>query len=241
MKNLFYFKNCLLASLLVFISSCETNEGNTNHQAFPEERNQTILKFSEELSISDLAGENTIRIKIQTDNELLIQDIKKSRLELVTLKTSDPILENDSEVPSLQTINQNHEMDRVRLTILQQHIKPDVIAFSIKPIQASLLLAERKSIRLIQTEFLSPYASIGGYVQAYFNSLSSKKNFKVLVENREDPEHGPAISILKGSPNDPLLITGFTDPLGIARLWRVRVIHESGVFPLVFWTGSLSI
>jgi hypothetical protein len=241
MKNLFYFKNYFLASLLIFISSCETNEGNSNHQAFPEERNQSMLKYSEELSISDLTGENSIKIKIQSDNEIVIQDIKKTRFELVTLKTSDPILENDSEVPNFQTTNQNQEMDRVRLTILQQHIKPDVIAFSIKPIQVSLLLEERKAIRLIQTEFIAPYASIGGYVQAYFNSLGSKNNFKVLVENREDPEHSPAISILKGSPSDPLLITGFTDPLGIARLWRVRVIHESGVFPLVFWTGSLSI
>lgn len=241
MKNLSYLKNYLLASILIFISSCETNESNTYHQSLPDDLNQSILKYSEELSIFDNTGENSIRIKIQSDNELFIQEISKSHFELVTLKTSDHILENDSEVPGLQAINQNQEMDHVRLTVLQQHIKPDVIAFSIKPIQASLLLTERKSIRLIQTEFLSPYASIGGYVQAYFNSLSSKKNFRVLVENSEDPEQSPAISILKGSPADPLLITGFTDPLGIARLWRVRVIHETGVFPLVFWTGSLSI
>lgn len=77
MKNLFYFKNYFLASLLIFISSCETNEGNSNHQAFPEERNQSMLKYSEELSISDLTGENSIKIKIQSDNEIVIQDIKR--------------------------------------------------------------------------------------------------------------------------------------------------------------------
>lgn len=241
MKNLFYFKNYLIASVLIFICSCDTNEVNNNHQAFPDEMNQTNFQFATELSISDRTGENSIRIKFQSDNETLIQDFKNSRFELVTLKTSDPILENDSEVPGFQSTNQHQAMDRVRLTVLQQHIKPDVIAYSIKPIQVSILLEDRKSIRLIQTEFISPYASIGGYVQAYFNSLNSKKHFQVLVENREDSEHGPAISILKASPTDPLLITGFSDPLGIARLWRVRVIHESGIFPLVFWTGSLSI
>lgn len=241
MKNLLYFKNYLLASILIFISSCDTNEGNNNHQALPDEMNQANLQFAAELSISDPTGGNSIRIKFQSDNETLIQDIQKSSFELVTLKTSDPILENDSEVPSFQSTNQHQAMDRVRLTVLQQHINPDVIAYSIKPMTVSILLEDRKSVRLIQTEFISPYASIGGYVQAYFNSMNSKKNFQVLVENREDPEHGPAVSILKASLTDPLLITGFSDPLGIARLWRVRVIHESGVFPLVFWTGSLSI
>lgn len=241
MKNLHGFKNYLLAMILIIISSCETNESNNNHQVIPDEMDQTNLPFAGTFNISDLSGENSIRIKIQSDNEKLIQDIQKSRLELVPLKTSDPFLENDSEVPSFHLTNQHQAMDRVRLTVLQQHIKPDVIAYSIKPMQVSILLEDRKSVRLIQTEFLSPYASIGGYVQAYFNSMNSKKNFQVLVENREDSEHGPAISILKASPTDPLLITGFSDPLGIARLWRVRVIHESGVFPLVFWTGSLSI
>jgi len=241
MKNSQYFKNLALAMILIFISSCETNESSNNYNALPDAVDQKILKYSTVVAVVDRPGENSVQIQFQSDNELLIQHIQKSVFELIALEIDDPRLENDLDVTTFQSTNQHQAMDHLRLTVLQQNIKPDVIAYSIKQNPESILLEDRKSLRLIQTEFISPFASIGGYVQAYFNTLQSKKTFQVHVENREDLENSPAISILRGTLNDPLLVTGFSDPMGIARLWRVRVIHESGVYPMVFWTGSLSL
>lgn len=241
MKNLQNLKNLLLAILFIFAGSCEINENNHNDHSLQIEADQSILKFSTIVKLVDGSGDNSIKVQFQSDNELLIRALKESLLELVALKIGDTFLENDLEVINNQSTNQDQTMDHLRITVLQQNIQPDVIAYSIKRNQESILMESRRSLRLIQSEFISAYASIGGYIQAYFNASQSKKNFHVMVENREDPSNSPAITILKGKPNDPLLVTGFADPSGIARLWRVRIIHESGIFPLVFWTGSLGL
>ncbi|MBK8484792.1 MAG: hypothetical protein IPL31_10745 [Saprospiraceae bacterium] len=244
MKNLIQeLKFPLCFAFVLFLIACEKNDSSNSNFVNPEKNDTALekLNHSGNKTITDKTGENELSIKISSNNTSVLNDYLNSDLELVVIHSDDVLLEESFGPLAQQDESKFVLLDKLRIDILSTQFSKDVVGFYLRERINSNLLATRRAPRLVETEYVSPYVCSGGYVQMSLSKLSLRNTVRFFVEAIDEPGIETRVRSIEPSFRSPSLTIGFSDLKGVAHQWRIKLYHDASIFPIIYWTGELSI
>lgn len=229
--------------LLLVLSSCDKNESPGTLVVGPERNDdsENYLKQTVTKIIQDKSGENELTIKISSNDEDILNDYLHSDLELEVIRFDDELVEEAFGSIATTTSAKNLSGIKLRVEIIKTKLNKSIVGFYLKENNNSTLLNFRKVSGIIQTEFISPSVCSGGFVQMALPSLKLRKSVQLFVEALDESNVDTRIRSIEPSYRSRLLTIGFSDKNGIAHPWRLKLIHDASIFPMVYWMGELSI
>jgi hypothetical protein len=190
------------------------------------------------VTIPDIDFSNSITLRIRCNDSILLHQLSGSTWKLITMKGKDPGIE---PVPSdnTETLNALNRIEgRLQIEIIKKNIQNDVIAYYIQRKPNTDRSETKTKSSYVETEFISPYESFGGFIQMVLHHLSNEQPIWFHAQVLDDPMSEPKTEWMESPYQNQFINIGFNDKKGLLHPWRVLIRHDLTTFPIICWTGE---
>ncbi len=238
MKIQLFDRVCFGIGILMFTALTWDRNSNAGYDLSSIQNHDQFKVNSQIITIQDKSGDNKLTLRLHCKNSDLLTEYVSSEWQLITMINQDsgiePIIVNNDYTTSIS----NQPIAKIQIELVKIEIQNNVVGYYIEKKFNPENLNKQYKNKYIETEFISPYESFGGYLQIASADLNNSNSIQFIAETLDDPMVEPKIGIVELIEEHQYLSIGFSDLRGVLHSWKVKVRHGLSTFPIVYWINT---
>lgn len=234
--NHFYFKISLLILSLMAVDKVSSDLDKfytppQDIQMSDQFYNQSII-----VKVPDKDSINSVTLRIRCSDSLALQELSHSMWQLITMKDKDSGTEPSNSDYDPSWIPPIPINARIQIELITKEIQEDIIAYYIE--RKQLVANSKTEIQssFVETEFISPYETFGGFIQIFQSNPDFEIPIWVHAQALDDPSTEPKTVWITSPLQNQFITIDFNDKKDMLHTWSVLIRHDLSTFPIVCWT-----